>query len=497
MHEEGAVRKDPGGKLNIALVYPNAYRVGMSNLGVHAMYSAFNSLEGIVCERFFTDYLRSVESSRPLDSFHIIAFSVSYELDWINVFKILALSKIPLRSSERKGFPLIMAGGAAVTLNPEPAADALDICFLGDGENAADTLYEAFKKAVSKEGFLSALEVRAGFYIPQLYDRSGIKPELSVISPLDEPSSTIIRTDETVFNDMFLVEIARGCPFSCKFCAAKSIYSPFRAVKAEMLIPAFEKASLSGLKLGLVSTSLNNHPQAGEIFSIIDDMGLNIAPPSLRLGRITPEFVSLLESSHVKGVTLAPETGSESLRKACGKAISDETFINDIKMLVSGGILDIKLYFIIGLPGETTSDIESIIELAARTRQCFVDASRQNRRLGNIQLSVNLFVPKPLTEFERHPMIDLKQAKKRFKKIDDGLKHLSNIRVSHESPKRAYLQSAISRGGRREFELLEKLSACPESSWKNVLDEWGASSEYDLCGSLSNVKELPWAFLKR
>ena len=494
MHEKGAVSKDPGGRLNIALVYPNTYFVGMSNLGVHAMYRAFNDHPGIVCERFFSDFTRSVESARAISDFHIIAFSVSYELDWINAARILTEAKIPILATERLGAAVVIAGGAAVTMNPEPAADMLDLCFLGDGEPAPVMLYDAFVKSSGYEEFLDRLEGSPGIYIPgRPFNKTF---SCSTINPIASPAHTAIITDSTAFSDMFLVEIARGCPFSCMFCAARKIYSPFRAVKLDNLIPVFEKAKATGLKLGMVSASLNNHPQTADMFEVIRNMGINIAPPSLRLGMITPGLISLIELSGTKGVTLAPETGSEQLRKSISKDISNEVILNDIEALVSAGIRDIKLYFMIGLPGENTHDVDSIVDLVKRCRQSFIKVSKGNRRIGNIQVSVNTFVPKPHTDFERMEMVDIKDAKMRLKRIEDGLKLQSNVRLSYEGPKWAYLQAVIARGDRHVLELIIRLADVPESNWQDALKSWERNPDYYALRKRNENEALPWGFLR-
>ncbi len=494
MHEKGAVRKDPGGRLNIALIYPNTYFVGMSNLGIHAMYRAFNAHPGIVCERFFSDFPRSLENSRPISDFHIAAFSVSYELDWINAARFLKDTKIPVLASERKGAPVVVAGGAAVTMNPEPVADMLDICFLGDGEPAPEMLYEAFIKSSGYEEFLDRLEGRPGIYIPGRLINTAFS--CSTINPVQSPAHTAIVTETTAFGDMFLVETARGCPFSCMFCAARKIYSPFRAVKLEDLIPVFEKAKDSGLKLGMVSASLNNHPQTADMFEVIRAIDINIAPPSLRLGMITPGLIRLIERSGSKGITLAPETGSESLRKDVSKDISNATILNDIEALVSAGIMDIKLYFMIGLPGETLEDVDSIIDLVKRCRQSFIRISRGNKRIGNIQVSVNTFVPKPRTDFERMEMVDIKDAKRRLKRIEDGLRHQSNIRLSYEGPKWAYLQAVIARGDRHLLELIVRLADIQESHWQDALRSWERNPDYYALRKRGEDEILPWEFFK-
>jgi radical SAM superfamily enzyme YgiQ (UPF0313 family) len=226
-------------------------------------------------------------------------------------------------------------------------------------------------------------------------------------------------------------------------------------------------------------------------------MGISIAPPSLRLGNISPDLIRLIERSGTKGVTIAPETGSEHLRKSISKDISNEVILNDIEALVSAGIRDIKLYFMIGLPGETINDVDSIIDLVKRCRQGFIKVSKGNRRIGNIQVSINTFVPKPHTDFERTEMVDIKDAKMRLKRIEDGLKHQSNVRLSYEGPKWAYLQAVIARGDRHVLELIIRLAAVAESNWQDALKSWERNPDYYALRKRGDDEILPWGFLKK
>lgn len=496
--EKGAVYKDHGGKLAIALIYPNTYWVGMSNLGLHTLYRALNRHPGIVCERFFTDQPRSVESGRPLSDFPVIAFSVSYELDWINVVRVLMDNKIELTAARRTG-AIVIAGGAAVTMNPEPACRILDICFLGDGEGAADMLHEAFASSSSRAEFFDRLEGRDGIYLPARFNPAeaggeSSPPRLSVVDPLDTPARSAVLTKDTAFGDMFLVETARGCPYHCKFCTARAIYAPFRPAPVEALLPVLDEAKASGLKLGLVSTSLNNHPQAAELYAGIRARGLAIAPPSLRFGMITPELLEHITLSNVKGVTLAPETGSEDLRRSIGKPIPNETIFMDIERLIASGIRDIKLYCMVGLPGETPADIDATIDLIKRIRQGFIKVSRGNRIIGTLAVNINTFVPKPHSTFERAPMITLGEAKDRIKRLAKGLAGTSNIQVSFEGPKWAYLQAVLARGDRDVFDLIHLLARHPENRWQEMLRAWPRNPDYYALRQWGEDERLPWAF---
>lgn len=504
--EDGSVRKDPGAKLNIALVYPNTYWVGMSNLGFQQMYRLFNVHPGILCERFFSDRARSVEADRPLSAFHLIAFSISYEMDYIEAVRILAEAGITVSTRRRLGKPIVMAGGAAITMNPEPLADACDICFLGDGETLPERLHGAFTTSSGYDEFLDRIGTAGGVYLPArtrpvyegdaLTSFEGPAPRLSRADPLTDPARTSVFTRETAFGDMFLVETARGCPFTCAFCGAREIYSPYRSVPLGRLGPILDEAAAHRDKIGLVSTSLNNHPDAAAIFSEIRRRGLKVAPPSLRPGMISPELIAALGDSGVKGVTLAPETGAEDLRYSAGKYIRNETILDDVRALVTAGISDIKLYFMVGLPGEHLSHLDETIDLIKRIRQTFIHVSRGNRKIGTVGVSINTFVPKPHTPFERQPMIEPGEAKSRIRRIQQGLRGESNVQLSFEGPKWAYLQALISRGDRRLLSLLIELAGHDASTWPRILKQWPLNPDYFALRARQESEVLPWSFLR-
>jgi len=293
---------------------------------------------------------------------------------------------------------------------------------------------------------------------------------------------------------MFMIETARGCPWKCKFCSAKAVYSPYRPAPLDVVENLFDKVLGSGLKLGLVSSALNDHPKADDMYSMITRKGLKIAPPSLRIGRITDGLIELLRYSKVRGVTLAPETGSQDIRYSVGKHITDDMILGDIERLVSSGIRDIKLYFLIGLPGEGITHVNGITELVKRIRHVFVKVSRGNKRMGQITVSINTMVPKPHTPYEREPMINPREAKSRIKRISRGLSGLSNVFISYEGPKWAYIQSILARGDRAVLDLLIKLAKTESSDWGEVMRQWPRNPDYYALRKRETDEILPWSF---
>ena len=506
LNETGAIRKDPGGKLNLALVYPNTYWVGMSNLGFQTMYRLFNAHKGILCERFFTDRPRSVESGRALHDFHLIAFSLSYELDYPAALRMLLENGIPVSSCTRKGCPIVMAGGAALSANPEPLAEALDLCFLGDGETLPDMLHDAFTKSTGCEEFLDRMSPVPGVYLPArtapvvegeaIRGFTGPRPMLSLVDPLEDPARTAVTTPDTAFGDMYLVEAARGCPFQCRFCSAREMNSPYRSVPVDRLLPVFDEAAQLRSKVGLVSTSLNNHPEAAVIFEEMRKRGLKVAAPSLRPGTIGEDLLRALHESGVAGVTLAPETGSEDLRYALGKRIGNEVILEDVRALISSGIRDIKLYFMVGLPREETHDLDETVDLVKRIRQTFIHVSRGNRRIGTINVSINTMVPKPHTPFERQAMVEPGDAKARLSRIARALKSESNVTVNYEGPKWAYLQALLCRGDRNVLGLILEMARGEQSSWQRLLKDWPRNPDYYALRERPAGEILPWSFYR-
>ncbi len=509
--EKGTVFKDPGGRINIALVYPNIYPIGMSSLGFQGIYGLLNSRNDVVCERAFLPEpddieefertgteLFSLESKRPLSRFDIIAFSVSFENDYPNILKILKMSGIPLRSAERGPFhPLVIMGGVCAFYNPEPLAEFMDMFLVGEAEEMFLEFLFAYRDSGTREIlFENALRIE-GIYIPRYYsveyDDAGRihnrkardnAPEIirkrTFMDVTKSSLKTAIITPEAEFSDMYLLEAMRGCVWSCRFCVAGRIYNPPRRKDLNLLKEEIKEALTKTRRVGLIGPSLSDYPWIVEVLSM---EGVDFSITSLRASPGSGRIVQLLKGH--RSVSIAPEAGTERLRSVINKNITDRDIMETAKLILGSGVETLRLYFMIGLPSETRADVNEIINMVGRIRE--------DNRKGFITLSVSTFVPKPFTPFQWHPMESMKEVKERLKIIKKGLSRVRGVKVFHDVPKYAYMQGLFALGDRRTGKLIEK--AAFEGGLK-----WGHESmgiDHDL--SIFRKKEitgaLPWDFI--
>lgn len=518
--EKGTVFKDAGGKINICLVYPNTYHVGMSNLGFQGIYTLLNERADVVCERAFlpddediTEYERtetelfSVESKRPLNRFDIVAFSVSFENDYPNILKILKLSNIPFRLSHRNNLhPLLIFGGVCAFFNPEPLADFFDICFIGEGEEMLQEFLEAYKKSEGRHELLKKAIQIEGVYVPRFYNvrySNGVsKREISEGAPerikrqyIEDISAHRFRpsiiTPETEFSDMYLIEAMRGCQWKCRFCVAGHIYNPPRGknldtIKAEIdrakelqipPPPPFAKGGRGGLKIGLIGPSLTDYPYAKDVLGM---EGVDFSITSLRASPKSAEVVGLLKKH--KSISIAPEAGTERLRKVIDKKITEENIIETSKLIFSEGIENLRLYFMVGIPTETEEDIKEIISLVKKIREI--------SKKGSITITLSIFVPKPFTPFQWHPMEKIDVVKERLKIIKKSLLQVKGIRVFHDVPKYAFMEGLFSMGDRRISKVLETMLGVQD--WMKACIDSGIIPDFYMMRKKDFSENLPW-----
>jgi radical SAM family uncharacterized protein len=509
--EKGTVYKDPGGRITIALVYPNTYHVGMSNLGFQGIYGLLNRMDNVVCERAFLpedmdfdEYVRtgtelfSLESKKPLHRFDIVAFSVSFENDYPNIARIFNLSRLPLRHSDRNPYhPLIIIGGVCTFFNPEPVADFFDICFIGEAEEMLPEFLDVYKSSADKSELLKrSLDIQ-GLYVPAFYSVSydtegkisgrhyakGAPPIIKrrYLEDLSTSSiATTIVTTETEFSDMYLIEIMRGCPWSCRFCVAGQIYNPTRRKELQAVEDEINRALSRTKRIGLIGPSLSDYPYIREVLKI---SGVDFSITSLRATIKSAELVSFMKGH--KSVSIAPEAGTERLRKVINKRITEEDILQTSEYIFSEGIETLRLYFMVGLPTETIEDVEGIVDLVKKIKNIAPK--------GHITVSISTFVPKPFTPFQWHPMEKLSDVKERLTMIKKNLLPIRGIRVFHDVLKYAYMQGFFSMGDRRVSKAIEEMQRM--NDWRKAAESAGLNKDFYLFRKKEFEEILPWDFI--
>ena len=523
--EVGYVRKPHGGKLRVALAFPNTYFVGMSNLGFQTVYKLFNAEDDIVCERFFlppkTELAAqrsagapvvTLESQTPVGEFDIVAFSVSFEWDYTNVLTLLRLAGLPVWSKDRNHrHPLVIIGGAVTFVNPEPLAPFADVIAAGEGEALVPSLLSAFKDASDRADLLRRLVAERGFYVPSFYDvhygpdgtiaryepRDGTgapavvrKAALKTTEAVDPPATTVF-TPETEFGSRLLIEVVRGCANLCRFCWAGYNYLPVRAFPKDRILEIAERAKPHSARVGLVSIALCDHPDIEEILTALVKMGYAISPASLRLDDLTPTIVGLLRQSGERTITIAPETGSDRLRRVINKTVTNDEILHAAELIFESGIENLKLYYMIGLPTETDEDLVAIRELTLQLRDVMVKHARSRGQIGRIVGSINPLVPKPGTAYQWLPMEADDLIERKIKRMRSLIAGVDNVYFNIKSERHSFYQALLSLGDRRVSPAIE-VAERNGGNWRAAVAEAGVDADFFVFRDRSADLVLPW-----
>src|SRR5499427_9930891 len=523
--ETGYITKPQGDRLRVALAFPNTYWVGMSNLGFQTVYTLFNSHPDIVCERVFlppkqelSELIESktplvtLESQTPVGEFDVVAFSVSFVWDYNKVLTLLRLAGVPSYAAERSDRqPLVVIGGAVTFVNPEPLAPFADAIAAGEGEALVPGLRRAIDGARDRDDLLLRLALERGFYVPSLYEpayaadgtlarytsRAGVeaplpvrKAALKTTEAVDPPATTIF-TPDTEFGSRFLVEVVRGCANLCRFCWAGYNYLPVRAFPKDRILQLAEQARRYSSHAGLVSIALCDHPEIEDILTRLVDMGFSISPASLRLDDLTPTLLGLLRRSGERTITIAPETGSDRLRRVINKTVTNAEILAAADMIFASGFDNLKLYFMIGLPTETDDDLVAIRDITLQLHDSMLRHQRGRGHLGRIVGSVNPLVPKPGTAYQWLPMEDDRSIDRKIKRMRSLMGGIDNVYFNIKSERHSFYQALLSLGDRRVAAAIEAAER-NGGNWRAAVAETDVDADFFVFRDRSTDKVLPW-----
>ena len=523
--EDSRVTVNPHAGQKVAIVYPNTYFVGMSNLGLHIIYEEINLRNDSVCERIFLPEkkeleaydktktpLMSVETQRPMHQFDVVAFDVTFEMDYFHIPLMLRHGRVPIMGKDRTEFdPIVIAGGPCATFNPEPFADFIDAFIIGEGEGIVsrvlDIIRDGKMEGLDRHAILRQLANISGVYVPSLYvpiysDGGEFKGyHIAEGAPttikrhfemLTSGGETVVATNYTEFGAMYIIEVARGCGRHCRFCMAGYCFRVPRVRPLEILKEGVDRAEKLGKKVGLMGAAISDYPEVDELVTYIRSKDMRYSCASLRADSLTQAVVDGLADSGQKTITIAPETGSERLRRVINKGISEEHLQNAATLSAKSGIQHMRLYIMIGLPTETDEDIEAIVGLAERTQAHMAEVGCK----GRLTLSINPFIPKPFTPFQWMAMDNQKTVEKKLQYIKKALQKNRRIEVLVESPKEAYIQGVLARGDRRLGAVLAACAADRGSkSFKAEMKAAGLDMDEMNYRERSFDEFLPWSHL--
>jgi radical SAM superfamily enzyme YgiQ (UPF0313 family) len=464
------------GRHRVALGFPNAYEIGMSNLGFQWVYRLLNREEDVVCERFFVEENdddrrgpRTLESDRPIGDFPLVAFSISWEMDYANFLRLLSAARIPLdRTTRGEGDPVVLVGGDCARINPAPLTPWVDVFAMGDGEKLVPVIGEVLRRDLGRERTLEALAALPGLYVPALH---GLRAESAedgkiVVQQFKaaegasrEPPHTTLLTPHTELSDKLLIEVARGCSEMCRFCWAAYAMAPQVRIPAEHLLDVARRNRPLTSRIGLIATAVADHPEILPILRGLQALDFHIALSSVKIDAISPEILAILTAQGERALAIAPEAGNERLRRALNKKVSDEMLREKVRIIAASGITQLKLYLQIGMPGETDEDVADLVRLVDELRRIVLSEGRKRGRVGTLVPTVNAFIPKPHTPFENESLEDPDEIARKMKLLGDAFKGMPNVTFRGMPPVEAVWEAYLAKMGLESGPILAEAAA--------------------------------------
>lgn len=538
-NEIGGWRKKWKNRLPVALIYPNVYRVGMSNLGFQIVYNLLNSIPSVVAERIFAPDLmpvrpESIESGRLLADFPLLLCSISFEEDYLRLIKILGAGGIPPLARDRSsmsghhpttvaalsagGQPLVIAGGVATMINPEPLAPFVDMFIIAEAEPVLRQVMEYLleylhgRLPVARDRLLADLAATFPYcYVPHLYSVS-YRPDgtlASMTAPAGIPARikkallpaagkmaghSHILTPDAEFAELYMTELGRGCSRGCRFCAAGFIYRPPRLWPAPAIINALAARPAPSTHIGLLGMEMAAPEDLAAIAEYLRKENCSLSFSSLRADAISPQLLNLLAHSGLKTSAIAPDGGSERLRRVINKGITEEDLLTAAESLVRAGVKNLKLYFMVGLPTETEEDLEELIALTFKIKEKILPVGRTRGNLSRMTLSVNCFIPKPWTPFQFHPFAGVAVLREKMTLLRKRLAGVANITLKAEKPDKAFFQAVLARGDRRVGEVLAEIARSGRN-WQQVFRKANLAPETYAMRTRSRYELFPWEII--